>query len=158
MEQLRVPTRRIEVEVFLEDGAQVKGTLFHRAAMYDCGGAADVCHDLNDERAFLPFDTDDENSGDALLSKRHIIRVLVHDFTVDQLGPGQTEQFEQASTSMLMLDDGTQLSGRLVLETPLASSRLLDKFNQAPTFVPFVTDLGVELINCAHVVRIFRKD
>jgi hypothetical protein len=156
LDQLKVPTRRIEVEVFLVDGARIKGTMFHRDAMYDCGGPADVCHDLNDERAFLPFDTGEEGGGATLLSKRHILRVLVPDFDVEPLEAGQEEQHEDRS--MLMLDDGTRTSGRLVLETRLASSRLLDKFNQAPVFVAFVTDQGVELINRAHIVRIFKRD
>ena len=156
MDQLRVPTRRIEVQVFLVDGTRVTGTMFHHDALYDHGGPADICDELNDERAFLPFDSSTECGGAMLLSKRHILRVLVPDFSFEQFASDQHEQHEDGST--LLLDDGTRVSGRLILETRLASSRLLDKLNQAPAFVPFVTDHGVELINRGRVVRVFKKD
>ena len=49
-------------------------------------------------------------------------------------------------------------TGRPVVETPPANSRLIDKFNHAPTFVTFLTEHGVDFIHTAHIVRIDRID
>jgi hypothetical protein len=66
-----------------------------------------------------------------------------------------TEMQEQDSVDCtLFLSDGSRLKGRLFTETPAFSSRLLDKLNHGPRFVPFTSADGVDFIQKSHVVRV----
>lgn len=158
MDELRVPTRRVIVDVFLADGTCATGTLFHSESLYQSGGPGDILEELNDEREFVPFAAIDDAVGASLLSKRHVLRVRVHELKMEDLQMGQREAAECGRRCTLLLDDGSRITGRLALETPLTASRLVDKFNMAPSFLPFVTDECVELVHASHVVRVFRND
>ena len=156
MEELKVPTRAVRVDVFLRDGTDATGWMYHRESLYETGSPSDIFSDLNDDRDFLPFEADNETL--SLLNKRHITRIVVHELGIEQLGPDGVTRYEELPVSTLLFDNGSRLDGRLVLETPGDSSRLVDKFNQAPTFVPFVFDDGVGLVNGARIVQIFYND
>ncbi len=149
MNQLRVPTRRITVEVRTADGALAQGAMFHTETLYQTGGAEDIADELNDERSFVPFVAHDSEACDCLLNKRHIVRVRI-------AGPTEIRRPSAAGAplSTLLFSDGSWLTGRLLLDAPSGASRLLDKFNQAATFLPFATEDGVEFVNRAHIVRV----
>ena len=155
MKELRVPTRRITVEVYTTDGARTRGSMFHTESLYETGSAEDIVAELNDERVFVPIRSDDEEADSSLLSKRHIVRVHVPDLTVADLRPIEAEEALHAETCTLLLDDGSRLTGRPVVETPASLSRLVDKFNHAPAFMTFVSDDGVDFVHGDRIARIF---
>ena len=154
MKELRVPTRRITVEVYTTDGGRLRGAMYHTESLYESGSPEDIVDELNDERVFVPIRSDDDEAASALLSKRHIVRVHVPDLTVDDLRPVAADEAMHAETCTLLLDDGSRLTGRPVVETPASLSRLVDKFNHAPTFLTFVSDDGVDFVHGARIARI----
>ena len=153
MEELKVPTRLIAVEVSTTDGAVACGSMYHTESLYQTGSPEDIIDELNDERAFVPFASSD-TMGNALLNKHHIVRVRVRDLSIEDLRPGEASELSHVHPCTLQLDDGTRITGRLVLETPTAQSRLVDKVNHGLSFVPFVTEEGVDLVNSTHITRI----
>ena len=154
MKELRVPTRRITVEVYTTDGARTRGSMFHTESLYETGSAEDIVAELNDERVFVPIRSENGEAQSSLLSKRHIVRVHVPDLTVADLRPVEADEAQRAETCTLQLDDGSRLTGRPVVETPASLSRLVDKFNHAPTFMTFVSDDGVDFVHGARIARI----
>ena len=153
----RVPTRRITVELFTLDGNDgTRGTMHHGESLYESGTGADIVNELNDDRAFIPFVADDGDAEQALINKQRILRVHVPDLTYDDLP--QHGQAAPAESCTVWLSDESCRTGRPVVETPPANSRLIDKFNHAPTFVTFLTEHGVDFIHTAHIVRIDRID
>ena len=157
MEELKVPTRLIAVEVCTTDGAIACGSMYHTESLYQTGSPEDIIDELNDDRAFVPFAASD-TLGNALLSKRHIVRVRVSELAIDNMRPGEASELQHVHPCTLQFDDGTRITGRLVLETPISQSRLVDKVNQGLSFVPFVSDEGVDLVNCTHIARILVDD
>jgi len=78
----------------------------------------------------------------------------VPDLTVADLRPVEADEAQRAETCTLQLDDGSRLTGRPVVETPASLSRLVDKFNHAPTFMTFVSDDGVDFVHGTRIARI----
>jgi hypothetical protein len=154
VKELRVPTRRITVEVYTTDGVRTRGSMFHTESLYETGSAEDIVAELNDERLFVPIRPENGETQSALLSKRHIVRVRVPDLSAVDLRPDETDAAQRAETCTLQLDDGSSLTGRPVVETPASLSRLVDKFNHAPTFITFVSDDGVDFVHGARIARI----
>ena len=56
----------------------------------------------------------------------------------------------------VLLADGSTLDGVVHVDTPWWMSRLVDKLNQADTFLELVTEEGTEFIGTEHVVRVDR--
>ena len=153
MQELKVPMRRIAVEVCLVGGARVTGFLFHAESPYQTASPGDIAAELNDERDFVPFDASDDDRF-SLLAKRHLLRIRIQGAQVDDLEPAAAAELEAAQPCELEFDDGTRLTGRPALGSPAGASRLLDKLNQAPTFLHVVTANGIELVNMRRIVRV----
>ena len=62
------------------------------------------------------------------------------------------------SLCVVLFDDESRLAGRAVHEVPLSASRLVDKVNQSPPFLAFLTTEGLEFLQVAHIVRITSED
>jgi hypothetical protein len=140
--------------VYTTDGVRTRGTMYHTESLYETGSAGDIVDELNDERVFVPIRSDDEVAVSSLLSKRHIVRVRVPDLTVADLRPDEADEAMRAEICTLLLDDGSRLTGRPVVETPASLSRLVDKFNHAPDFMIFVSDDGVDFVHGSRIARI----
>jgi hypothetical protein len=156
LEELKVPTRRITVEIFTTDGARACGSMFHTESLYQTGSAGDIVNELNDERTFVPFHAGDPTAESYLLNKRHIVRVHVPELAAADFRPDGADDASHEVTCELLLDNGSSLTGRPIVETPEAASRLLDKFNHAPMFVPFLTDEGIDFVHTDRIVRILQ--
>lgn len=153
MEELQVPTRRIHVEVFVTTGARVAVALFVHAAPYETGDAEDVLHVLNDKRAFLPLAMDG-NAGEAfVINKDHILHVRLPWNGAPSFECVRDRAPDDGAESTMLLSDGTCLKGTLALDTPTSASRIVDKLNQASSFVPFVTADGIDFVQKSHVVH-----
>jgi hypothetical protein len=149
MEELQVPTRRITVDAFLSGGERLRGSLYLSESPYHKPIPQDVSAILNDDRTFLPFTTDEPDHA-ALLNKCHVLRVHLGHDVADQ----ESLDPSTAAPCTLLLDDGTCLTGKVAIATPLACSRLVDKLNQATGFVPVITTHGIDFVHTMHVVRV----
>lgn len=146
MEELQIPTRRITAAVFTSDGQRLHGSLFLTDSPYHKGGPEDLIELLNDERTFIPFKCEEPEPSNLILSKAHIVRVHVE--------CEEEPAFQDENNCTLSLADGSRLDGRIPLDTPLASSRLVDKLNLATRFMTLVTDGGLDFVQRAQIVRV----
>jgi len=158
VEELKVPTRAITVDIYTSDGAALHGCMFHVETRFEAGTAEDLACELNDQRAFLPLRSDDPAAGNMLLNKQHILRVHIPGLTADSLLEEEAEEARRSTRCSVWLDDGSRLDGCPVVITPDSRSRLLDKFNSAPEFLIFVSDDGVDFIHNSHVLRVQRHN
>jgi hypothetical protein len=160
MEELQVPTHLILVAVHTDDGEELLGALFLAEGRYGDDRAAELMAVLNDERAFLPFESRTREGRvhrSLILNKDHILRVHLSEAGGWQ-APAETGTAEDATRAeaapVVVLADGTRISGRVAVETPWASSRLVDKLNHSQRFIPVVTDTGVDFVQRIHVMRV----
>ena len=150
MDELQVPTRRLEAEIFTDSGERFSGGLFVTDSPYSSDAIEQLLLVLNDQRTFLPFATEvPPTTPCSILNKTHITRVSFERLILEDEMEANSE-----GTCHLRLADGSTLVGYLTLDTPLSLSRLLDKFNRAGRFVRFVTDSTIELVQTSYIVRV----
>jgi hypothetical protein len=148
--------QRLTVDVFTTDGVRVSGSLYLVAASYTRGRPEEVADLLNDDRTFVPFAGHDPAERPGVLHKGHIVRVhTAAPAAADPQDAPPSPRSDGAEACTLLLDDGTWLEGRLCVDTPLASSRLVDKLNLASRFVPVLADDGIVFVNRDHVIRVW---
>jgi len=158
MKDFQVPTGAIGVEMFLADGVHIKGRIFLAQDPRHPGQTDQLIGALNDERDFLPFEVgDDRGARSLVLNKEHIVRVRVlqpqpEEMPVSYTDPDSVQ--EPHRETILHLSDGTQVAGRVVVDTPQAASRLVDKLNNGERFIPVVRDDGVDLVQRTHVLTL----
>jgi hypothetical protein len=158
MNDFQVPIGAVGVEMFLADGVQIQGRIFLAQDPRHPGFTDRLISVLNDEREFLPFEVGvDQGARSLVLNKDHIVRVRVLEPDPDEKSssfsdhaPGEASRTE----AILHLSDGTQVSGCVMVDTPLASSRLVDKLNNGLRFVPVVRDDGIDLVQRTHVLTL----
>jgi hypothetical protein len=153
VEELQVPTHRIDVELFVTSGAEIHGALFAPESPYHSGNPDDVIHLLNDEREFLPLLVEDRPAGPYVVNKTHIVRVHLPVSEVDRQDRLSTAPIDVEDCTVF-LSNGTTLQGMLSIETPTTSSRLVDKLNLAAPFVPVYTGDGIDFVHKSHVVHV----
>ncbi len=160
MEELQVPTHTVNVDVHTDDGEWLTGALFLTESRFDGDRTGEVLNVLNDERAFLPFEARTREGRvhrSLVLNKDHIIRVHLSE-AGGWMSPAPTDPADEGVTPdappVVILSDGTRISGRVAVETPWSSSRLVDKLNHAQRFIPVITDGGVEFVQRSHVMRV----
>ena len=158
MKDFQVPTGAIGVEMFLADGVRIKGRMFLAQDPRHPGETDQLIGALNDAREFLPFEVgDDRGARSLVLNKEHIVRVRVlqphlEELPVSFTDPAQDQEVQ--GETILHLSDGTQVAGRVVVDTPPAASRLVDKLNNGQRFIPVVRDDGVDLVQRTHVLTL----
>jgi hypothetical protein len=156
VEELKIPTRLIDVELLTADGDRARGAMFHPESLYESGGADDILEDLVDDRLFVPFLPEAAQQAPVLVNKRQIVSVGLPGLDVADLSLVDEPDDNCVRHCTLTLTVGGELSGRPVVETPATASRLLDKFNAAPRFVPFLTDEGLVFVQHTYILRIRR--
>ncbi len=157
MKAFQVPTRTVEVDVYLARGTSLRGRLFLAASPNIEGDMASLSQALNDERDFLPFEVGEESGCRAIvLNKEHIIRVhlAAGELPAGTGADADTRQAEPAPETVLNLSDGTHVCGQVQVDSPETASRLVDKLNRAPRFIPVVCDQGVDLVQREHVLTL----
>ena len=153
MEELRVRTQRIAVELFMADGVHTRGVMYLAETRHHADGPEEIAELLNDDRAFVPFRADDPTIDVWIVNKQHLMRVHLED--CDTLRPDTTSA-EPAPICTILLRDRSRLTGQLLFDAPQSTSRLVDKFNGAPSFMTFVTDEGVDFVHRSHVTQVFQ--
>lgn len=153
MEELRVPTRRVAVELFMADGVHTRGVMYLTPTRHVAGSPEEVAELLNDDRVFVPFRADDPAIDVWIVNKNHLTRVHLEE--CDTLGPDPAFA-EPEPLCTIVLRDRSRLTGQLLFDAPVSMSRLVDKFNGAPPFMTFVTDDGVDFVHRSHVTQVFQ--
>jgi len=154
VEQLQVPTRRIEVDVRLADGGHLLGYMFLTEAPYQSGRPEDVINILNDERTFLPFASDHPTSSPVALNKEHIVLVEVESAPSAMLGSSLGHVDEEGCDRTLLLVDGQRVTGDICVDTPPHASRLLDKLNLSGRFLALRTTGGYAFVQRQQIVHV----
>jgi hypothetical protein len=151
VQELQVPTHRVTVELFTDRGERIEGGIFVAEAPYHTDRVEDIQQALNDQRSFLPFDSDDPGTSYRIVNKSHIVRVKLSGSPEELLAEGAETRPEGKACS-LHLADGNRIQGEVAVETPWSSSRVVDKFNQAEPFVLVVTEESVEFVQTQHII------
>jgi hypothetical protein len=158
MEELRVPTRQVEVEIVFANGSVDRGVFYLTDSPYPRRTAEELSEMLNDDRDFIPFGSGDSHTGQSLICKRHMLRVRAPRRNVGSKGESAAERAGRDSVCVVVFDDESRLAGTPIHPVPQSCSRLVDKVNQAPPFLAFLTADGLEFVHVAHIVRITTEE
>lgn len=151
MEDLRVPKRRIPVEVLLPGGATRAMALFLSEVAADHTGQERPSDLLNGGDDFVP--AWDEVGEVMTFLNRSAVAALRLDPTLD------TDADEDVSIPTehdveIQLRDGTTLRGLASYLRPTERSRLVDFLNEEPPFFRLLEGAALVLVNKRHVVRV----
>src|SRR5512138_1903660 len=151
MEDLRVPKRRIPVEVLLPGGSTRTMALFLSEVAADHTGQERPSDLLNGGDDFVP--AFDETGKAMTFLNRSAISAVRLDPSLD------TDLDEEVSIPTeheveLLLQDGTDVRGLVSYLRPAERSRLVDFLNEAPPFFRLIDAALLVLVNKRHVVRV----
>jgi hypothetical protein len=152
MEEYRVPQRKVQVRVRLEDGRDVEGFLFAPATGPD-GEPGRVVDRLNDEpERFLALVGEDWS---CLLHKGSVVAIeLTQDDGRLELHEGEHAKEVRVE---IQLETSFVISGTICYTMPPERGRVLDFFNAAPDFIPLETDSGTTLFNVDRVISLIDR-
>lgn len=151
MDDLRVPKRRVPVEVLLPGGATCRMAMFLSEVAQDHTGLERPSDLLNGGDDFVPaFD----EAGKAMtFLNRSAISALRIDPALDADAEEEVSIPTEHEVEVL-LQDGTALRGLVSYLRPPARSRLVDFLNEAPPFFRLLDGAVLVLVNKRHVVRV----
>jgi hypothetical protein len=151
MEELRVPKRRVGVEVVLPGGTARRVTVFLAEAAAGHAGPERVADLLNGTAEFFPV-VDEASGGIAFLHRAAVALVRVrreHD--------GDDAEAETLPTEHdveLALTDGAVVRGLVSYVRPPDRARLVDVLNEPAPFLRLLEGEGVALVNKRHVAGV----
>lgn len=151
MEDLRVPKRRIPVEVLLPGGGIRPMALFLSEVAADHTGQERPSDLLNGGDDFVPA-WDEAGQAMTFLNRSAISAVRLDpalDTDVDEDVSIPTEHDVE-----FLLQDGTTLRGLASYLRPTERSRLVDFLNEPPPFFRLLDGAALLLVNKRHVVRV----
>lgn len=144
MEDLRVPTVAIAVELWLADGRRLTGRIFVPAAASAHSGPMRPDEWLNDAAAFLPFLPDGEPRT-VLLAKASLAAL-----TVPARAPSHDLEGEGALHRVELECGGQTWRGQVAFDLP----RLLDFLNRPERFCVVRDGAREHVLNKRHVTRV----
>ena len=148
-EELRVPKRRVQVEVLLPGGAAREVTFFLAEYAPTHTGPERLSDLLNAPVQFVP--AVDVVTGTMTFLGRHSIAAarVGREWELGEEPPeGEHHEVE------ITLTDGTVLRGTVSFVLPTDRARLLDHLNDAQPFVRLAEAEKVSLINKRHIARV----
>jgi hypothetical protein len=151
MEDLRVPKRRIPVEVLLPGGTPRPMALFLSEVAADHTGQERPSDLLNGGDDFIPA-FDEAGKAMTFLNRSAVSAVRLDpalDTNVDEDVSLPTEHEVE-----VQLQDGTLLRGLVSYLRPSERSRLVDFLNEDPPFFRLLDASALVLVNKRHVVRV----
>jgi hypothetical protein len=151
MDDLRVPKRRIAVQVLLPGGATSPMTLFLAEVAPDHSGQERPSDLLNGGDDFIPA-FDETGRAMTFLNRSAIAGVRLD----PALDPDEAEDVSIPTEHevQVYLQDGTVLRGLVSFLRPGDRSRLVDFLNEAPPFFRLLDSSALVLVNKRHVVRV----
>jgi hypothetical protein len=151
MDDLRVPKRRIPVEMLLPGGASRQTTLFLSEVAADHTGPERPSDLLNGGDDFVPA-FDETGKAMTFLNRSAISAVRLDPALDADLDEDVTLPTEHEVE--VLLQDGTPLRGLVSFLRPAERSRLVDFLNEAPPFFRLIDGAVLVLVNKRHVVRV----
>lgn len=150
MDELRIPKRRVPVDVVLPGGVTRNVLVFLSEAAPGHEGPERLSDLLNGSDAFIP--AQEANGGGMTFLHRTSIAVarVAAEFDLDAASftPETEHEVEIA------LADGSHLCGRVRYSLPPERARLVDFLNRAEPFFRLVERDAVALVGRAHVARV----
>lgn len=150
MDELRVPKRRVEVEVALPGGARRRVHLFLAEAAAGHAGPERVEDLLNGRAEFVP--AVDEDGGTVFLHRAALAVVRA-----PRAGDADDEEATTLPTEHEVeawLQDGSRVRGLVSYVRPPDRGRLVDVLNEPPPFLRLLETDAIALVNKRHVVRV----
>jgi hypothetical protein len=149
--ELRVPKRRVEVEVAFTDGERRRLALFLAGSAAERAGPERVSDALCGDARFLP--ALDADGGDLHLLARAAIS-FVRLAAAEEPGDAEELTIPTEHALEVVLRDGARLAGTVSYVLPPERSRPIDFLNEAPAFFRLFTAPGeVLLVNREQVSR-----
>jgi len=147
--ELRIPKRRVEVDVFLGDGVERRLAVFLADAASGHAGPERVIDLLNDDATFLPA-----IERDAVVFLRrdaiHFVRLV----DAEEAPSDPTSPFATALAIHVELVGGRRLGGVVRFSLPPERCRLVDFLESAPTFFRLEEGAAISFVNKGHVARV----
>jgi len=151
MDDLRVPKRRVPVEVTLQGGATRRVTLFLAEAAEGHSGQERPSDLLNGRDDFIPA-FDEETAGMTFLNRAGIALVrFPADLDRDEADEVTIPTEHEVEVRLL---DGTTLAGIVSYLRPPERSRLVEFLNESTPFLRLLVGEAVALVNKRHVSRV----
>lgn len=151
MNDLRVPKRRVGVEVVLPGGAARRVTVFLAEAAADHAGPERVADLLNGAGEFFPA-LDEAGGGIAFLHRASVALVrLSRELDADD---GDTVTLPTEHDVEVALADETVVRGLVSYVRPPDRDRLVDVLNEPAPFLRLLEGDGVALVNKRHIARV----
>jgi hypothetical protein len=151
VEELRVPKRRVPVEVVLPGGTARRVILFLAEAAPGHEGPERPSDLLNGSGAFVPA-LDEASGGMTFLNRSSIALARVPADAEPEPGVGFTIPTEHEVAVRLL--DGTELGGLVSYVLPPERSRLGDFLSEPAPFFRLLERGGVTLVGRAHVASV----
>lgn len=151
MEELRVPKRRVGIEVVLPGGAARRVAVFLADAAADHAGAERVADLLNGAAEFFP--ALDEADGSVGFLHRAAVAIVRFPRDLDA-DDGDALTLPTEHVVEVGLTDGTAVQGLVSYVRPPDRARLVDVLNEPAPFLRLLEDGGVALVNKRHVARV----
>lgn len=144
MEEFRVPTTAVSVEVQFVDGRAARGTVFIPAA-------TSVESWIGEASLFFPFRVEGTVVAE-IVAKASVVRLS---FTPP---PARDEDTDMATERIAVLVEcpGGRFEGEILLDTPSNQRRVLDSVNQPGAYISLHKDDRVHLIQKRLVIRIIQ--
>ena len=146
---LKVPKRKVSIAVSLLGGEKISGNIFLGAQSAFHYGEEHIIDLLNDPSPFFPFERED-TSTIRLINKKNTITIT----TAEDSRP--EEELGKKEKITLLLIDGQELTGEILIAQPEYRSRVLDTLNaEDKEFFRLVTDSDVtHYVNINHLSQV----
>ena len=146
MEEFRVPTTPIEVELQFIDGRASRGTVF-------VPGTAPIDAWIAEPSLFFPFRPEGAVAAD-IVAKASVVRLS---FTPPPARNEDTDLVMAMDRSAVVIEcPGGRFEGEVLLDTPSNQRRVLDYANQPAAFISLHQGDSVHLIQKRLVIRIIQ--
>jgi hypothetical protein len=149
MEPLRVPKRRVVIDVSFADGESHRVAVFLAETASAHRGQERIADLFNGEQEFIPA-AEIEGGAMSFLTRGAIavVRSDEPDWDRDELNLPVEHEVE------VLLDSGQSLRGLLSYVLPAERCRVVDYLNEAAPFFALVEDGRTALVNKRHVRRV----
>jgi hypothetical protein len=145
---LKVPKKKVPLKINFVGGESIQGNIFLSSQSPLHYGEELVIDLLNDKDPFFPFEIEEPFSI-RIINKKNIISVTTSEDLKSDEVIGKKEKIK------IILTDGQQLIGELIINQPEYKSRVLDFFNvNERRFFELFNKSEVYYININHISQV----
>ena len=145
---LKVPKKKVPLTVSFVGEKSIRGNIFLSSQSPFRVGEELVIDLLNEEEPFFPFAIK-KPSSIRIISKKNIISAHTSQGSEPDEAVGRKEKIT------VILSDGQELTGELIIEQPEYKSRVLDFFNaKEKGFFKLSNEAEIHYVNIEHVDQV----